>query len=92
MTEETQQIVHVAHVKLTEAQVNQAMIDYIFRNEEIRELVGERKVTVVPKWQTSRWDDKDNLVYMDIVEVLTHEAEENVEENVEETQDEAEEV
>jgi len=91
MTEEKQQVTHIAHVKLTEAQVNQAMIDYIFRNEEVRELVGERKVTVIPKWQTSRWDDKDNLVYMDIVEVAAQDGEEDVE-DVEETQDEAEEA
>jgi hypothetical protein len=88
MTEEKQQVTHIAHVKLTEAQVNQAMIDYIFRNEDVRELVGERKVTVIPKWQTSRWDDKDNLVYMDIVEVAAQDGEEDVEE----TQDEAEEA
>jgi len=60
----------IANVKLTEQQATQALINFVFINEEVKELVGDKKVVVLPRWQTTKWSDQDYLLHIDIVEPI----------------------
>ncbi len=43
----------IAGLKLTEQQVNQALAQYVLNNEELKELIGSKRVMILPKWQTT---------------------------------------
>jgi len=73
METETKQYEIIASLRLTEQQVNQALAQYVLNNEELKELIGSKKVMILPKWQTTKWSDKDSLVFLDFVEVLEQE-------------------
>ena len=58
----------MAKVGLTEEQVRHALIDFVLKNDEVKELVQDKNVVVFPVWHTTKWSDQNVLVHLDIVE------------------------
>jgi hypothetical protein len=54
--------------KLTEDHVKQAIVEFLYKNDEFKNLVDNRQVMLVTQWQTSKWSNPDAFVHLIIVE------------------------
>ena len=60
----------IGRVQLSELQVRHAIVDYLLKNEKFKELVVGKQTFVIPRWQTSKWDDPDALVHVEVAEYI----------------------
>jgi len=58
-------------VNLTEVQVKQAIVDFLYKNDEFKELVDNKRIALVTEWQTSKWSNPNILVQLGIIDVTS---------------------
>jgi hypothetical protein len=75
----------IASTKLTEENVRHAIVQFLLKNDEFSELVGEKKVIISTDWQVSKWSDPNAFVHVNVVEPINETiAAESTEESSEE--------
>ena len=85
-TQETENTVKVlASAKLTEPQVQTALLEFLLKNEEFKDMIVGKGIAVSTQWQTSKWSDPDALVHIFVTENST-----SVQEEAETSSDEEE--
>ena len=68
-TQQEQQAVSVlAQARLTEPQVQTAIVEYLLKDEGLKDVIFDKKVTCIVKWQTTKWNDPDALAHVFFME------------------------
>ena len=62
-------VTKLGSVSLTENQVKQAIVAFLYKSDEFKDLVNDRKVALITQWQTSKWSDPNSFVHLDIIDV-----------------------
>ena len=60
---------NLATVKLTDLQVRQALVDYLNKVSEFKELIEGKKIAIQMNWQTNKWSDADHFVHASVFEL-----------------------
>jgi hypothetical protein len=58
----------IASTKLSEENVRTAIAQFLLKNDEFAELIGDKKVILSTSWQVSKWSDPDAFVHISVVE------------------------
>jgi hypothetical protein len=58
-------------VSLTENQVKQAIVDFLYKDDEFKKLVNNKRIALVTEWQTSKWSKPNELVHLNIIDITS---------------------
>jgi len=61
-TENTNNVLVGAH--LTEEQVQSAILEYLLKHDEFKEIVTGKPIIVTTDWHTTKWSNPDVLVHL----------------------------
>ena len=61
---EQQSVTVLAQMRLTEQQVQQAIAEFLMKDEKLNALAQQKQLRLVTQWQTHKWSDPNALVHV----------------------------
>jgi hypothetical protein len=59
----------IARADLTETQVQTAIVEFLLKDPQLKDVIADKKLSCVTQWQTNKWSDPNALVHVFFTEV-----------------------